>query len=66
MISDIYSGADHLVDYSMEGGRYVLNGQKYRSLSDMEKNINALKRIYSVKEASDASGHKNTVMIRYK
>ena len=66
MISDTYSGAAHVVDYSIEGGRYVLNGQKYRSLSDMEKNINALKRIYSVEEANAAAGQKNTVIIRYK
>lgn len=51
--------------YTEEGNRYVVDGQKYRTLSDMQQQ-KPVKRIYTVKEANEASGKKNTVMIRYK
>lgn len=51
--------------YTKDGNRYVVDGQKYRSLSDMQQQ-KPVKRIYTVKEANEASGRKNTIMIRYK
>ncbi|MBO7097441.1 MAG: hypothetical protein J6W11_02240, partial [Alphaproteobacteria bacterium] len=56
---------DKVKTYTKDGNRYVVDGQKYRSLSDMQQQ-KPVKRIYTVKEANEASGKKNTVMIRYK
>ena len=58
--------ANIIQPYTKEGNRYVIGDQKFRSLSDMQKGLNAVKRIYTVDEANMASGKKNTVMIRYK
>ena len=53
-----------LSTYTSQGNRYVLDGKMYKSLSDMQNN-NPVKRIYTVEEASKASGKKNSVRIRY-
>ena len=56
---------NQLVKYTKEDGYYVYDNQRYRSLQNMQNKI-AVKRIYTVKEATDASGKKNSVTIRYK
>ena len=49
-------------------GSYVIDGVRYASYADMSRGENGagLKRIYTVKEANDAAGKKNTFKIRYK
>lgn len=66
LFADAELQAGQYVPYVFEGNRYVLNGQKYHTFEDMQKGINAVKRIYTVEEISKASGKKNTIMIRYK
>ena len=67
MIPDDYTGASHLALYTKEGGRYILDGQRYKTLEDMQKRQNALKRIYTVEEAEKASKPTgNTFTLRYK
>ncbi len=56
---------DNFVTYSKEGDRYVLEGQKYKSLSDYEKG-NPIKRIYTIDEANQVTGKTNTFSIRYR
>ena len=55
-----------LAQYSLDGNRYIMNGNRYRTLSDMQNGVNQVKRIYTIKEANEAAGKKNKVMIRYK
>lgn len=53
--------------YTTNGERYVFDGKEYKSLKDYRNNHEYLpKRIYTVNEANEASGKKNSVMIRYK
>ncbi len=55
MIADDYSTVvSKFVNYTKEGGRYVLNGKRYRSFEDMKQDVNALKRIYTIEEAEAA------------
>ena len=54
-----------LVRYTINGGYYIYDGQRYRNLKNMESGV-AAKRIYTINEANEASGKKNSVMIRYK
>jgi len=56
-----------LKTYTKEGNRYVIDGQRYKSLSDMKKNQPLkLKRIYTLDEAAKVSTDKNRLMIRYR
>ena len=56
-----------LKTYATNGERYVFDGKEYKSLKDYRNAHEYLpKRIYTVNEANEASGKKNSVMIRYK
>jgi hypothetical protein len=55
-----------LKSYTKEGNRYVSDGQKYKTLADMSRATNAVKRIYTVNEANQLSGKKNKLILRYK
>ena len=59
------ASANRLIKYTKEGGYYIYDGQKYRSLQNMQNGV-AVKRIYTVDEASQVAGKKNKVMIKYK
>ncbi len=57
---------NQLIKYEKEGDRYILDGHKYKSLSDMQKN-EPVKRIYTIEEANlVAKPSGNTIKIRYK
>ena len=49
-------------------GNYIIDGVRYSSYANMAKGEDGigLKRIYTVKEANEATGMKNKVMIKYK
>lgn len=59
------ASASRVVKYTVDGGYYIHDGQKYRSLQNMQNGV-MVKRIYTVDEASQVAGKKNSVMIRYK
>ena len=67
LFGEVKTGASEgrVVRYTVDGGYYIHDGQKYRSLENMQNGV-GIKRIYTVKEANEASGKKNSVMIRYK
>ena len=51
--------------YEKKGGLYEVGGVSYRGINQLQKGV-PVKRIYTVDEANQASGKKNSVMIRYK
>ncbi|MBP5615302.1 MAG: leucine-rich repeat domain-containing protein [Alphaproteobacteria bacterium] len=59
------NGTATVQTYTMQGDRYDVNGVKYKSFLDMETN-NPVKRIYTVDEATKASGKVNRFTIRYR
>ena len=54
-----------VVLYEKEGNRYLLNGQRYKSINDFENNV-PVKRIYTIDEANAVAGDKNRVSIKYR
>lgn len=54
--------------YQKRWNKYLVDGAYYDSLSDMvnQQNATFMKRIYTVKEASEVASKKNSVIIRYK
>ena len=45
---------------------YILDGRSYASMNDLLNGNYVKKRIYTIKEANEVAGKKNSVMIRYK
>ena len=59
------NGMADVVGYQKKGGLYEVDGVSYRGIGQLQNGI-PVKRIYTVNEATQASGKKNSVMIRYK
>ena len=60
---------DALKTYTKESdGRYVLDGVRYKSFTDMSNGQNGLnlKRIYTIDEANAVAGERNTFKIKYR
>ena len=57
---------ENIVKYTKDGSAFFRNGKWYQSPTDILSGNYIKKRIYTVEEASKASGKKNTIMIRYK
>ena len=57
----------HLHSYDIINGKYVSDGHKYLSISDMQNNkIIPPRRIYTIEEANAVAGKVNRVSIRYR
>ncbi len=65
LVNSATSGQNQLRVYSQQGEYYVLDGVKYKNLSNMQKGI-SVKRIYTIEEANKVSGDKNRVSIKYR